>query len=343
MMLFILLPQEVILQVFQCLEPAESRSLIDLLKTDLPNSNAQRAINLLYARLYLGHTVLGAGGKAPRGYNVSITPSQVLELARDSNFLANVPKELDMTFVRDVRDYINFQQNLADLREILKSDWAPKYLSKVQLLSLKINGRSITTENPTLMPALVLSTLIELTRHSSANFRSIRLKSADIGDLLPHKWGKVLGGFVLVQELSLEDNKLRLELVVGHESLLERYFDWPPQLRVLSLSRNYLQHFRVGAFNKLPQTLEVLDLSQNLLECIGLPYDQTFTLVDKLPKLRILNLSLNSHLVLVDPNLFVGANELEVSIEGCNVCDGHLEMLVQSANRNGVRLVTDLA
>lgn len=341
-MLFMLLPQEVILQVLEFLEPSESCSLIVLLKRYLPNSNAQKAISLLYTRLYLGHTILGAGGQAPKHHSVSVTPDQFLELAKDAQVLVNIPKDLQMVFVRDARDYINFQQNLAALREILQAEWAPKFFSKVQTLTVNIDGRSITTENPTLMPALVLGTLVDLTRHSSANFHSIKLNSTDIGDLLPHKWGKVFEAFTSLQELSLEDNKLRLELVVGHEPLLERYFRWLPQLRVLSLSKNLLHHFRLAAVRNLPKSLEVLDLSYNLLECLGRPYDEGFTIGVELPCLKVLSLAQNRHLVLVDVDIFEGLSELEVDIRGCNVRDGEFEALVESARRNGVLLRTDL-
>lgn len=338
-MLFTLLPQEVVLQVLECLEPSESKSLIILLKSYLPNANAQRAINLLYARLYLGLTFLGAGRQAPKQHSVSVTPSEYLELCSDSQVLANIPNHLKMVFVRDARDYINFQQNLADLRDILLSEWAVKYLSKVQILTLEIDGQCITTETPTLMPALVLSTLVELTRHSSANFQSISLNSTDIGDLLPHKWGKVFGAFTGLQELSLEDNKLRLDLLVGHEPLMEKYFKWPPHLRVLSLSKNLLCHFRANAVRKLPETLEVLDLSYNLLECVGGPYDESFKLAAELPRLKVLNLAHNRHLFVVDVNIFEGVEEVEVDVRGCNVSDGQLEALLHT---NGIRLRADM-
>lgn len=343
-MLFNLLPPEVALHVLKQLHYTDAQTLVTKLKHFLPDRNAEKAIKLLYARLYLGHTLITVSEENPKNFDVCIRPEMFLSLGQDPYFLANVPTKLDMVFIRNVRDYTNFQQHLADFREILESEWALKYLAKIHALTFELNGRSVTTENPTLMLALVLNTLIKLTNLGKANLDTVNVSSTDIGELFPHKWGKVLGEFTNVKVLSLADNLMRLELIVGNEPLFEKHFDWPPQLRELSLARNFIKNFTLSMVKKLPKTLQVLDLSSNVLECVGLPYNESFSLAEELPNLRMLSLYGNRHLVLVDPNLLVKAVDgLEVNIQGCNVIEAALDTFLEAAKSNNVRVVSDRA
>lgn len=340
--MFDVLPPEVAMHVFQQLSLQDAQTLLAQLKRDVSNENARKLIKLLYCRLYLGHTVLAMSDEIPDNASVVLSPEVFLELGKDPEFLANVPKKLDIVFVRNVRDYTNFQQHLAEFREILESKWVSKYLANVQLISFTLNGRSVTTENPTLMLALVLSTLVKLTNVADKKINTLSVSSTDIGELFPQKWGKVLSGFAHVKSLSLADNLIRLELVAGNEPLLERHFEWPPNLRELSLAHNLIRNFTVTTVKKLPPTLEMLNLSNNLLECIGAPYHESFPLVKYLPKLRILNLNGNMYLVLVDPNLLIGAlDALAINIQGCNVSGAALDSFLERGKTTGVKIVSD--
>lgn len=343
-MIFSLLPQELALNIFKQLDPSDAQALISKLKQFLPNINAHKAIELLYVRLYLGRTVISVSEEQPKSYDVCLSPQEFLALGNDPEFLSNIPKRLDMVFVRNVRDYTHFQHRLAEFRQILETGWALKYLANVQKLTFELNGRSVTTENPTLMLALVLNTLITLTNLGKDNLASIAVSSTDIGELFPHKWGKVLGNFTQVETLSLDDNLMRLELIAGNEPVLERHFHWPPQLRQLSLARNFIKLFTVNMVKKLPKTLESLDLSSNIIESIGLPYHERFSLSEELPLLKLFSLHDNRYLVLVDPGLLDGeetSGQITVDIRGCNLHEEAFGCFLESAVRNAVNLLSD--
>lgn len=262
-----------------------------------------------------------------------------MSLGEDPEFLVNIPRQLDMVFVRNIRDYTKFQNSLAEFRQVLETEWALKYLAKVQNLTFKLDGRSITTENPTLMLALVLNTLITLTNLGKDNLHSISVSSTDIGELFPQKWGKMLGGFTQVKTLSLADNLMRLELLAGNEPVLEKHFSWPPQLRELSLARNYIKRLTLDLVKKLPKTLQLLDMSANIIDTIGSPYSELFSLVEHLPNLKFFNLRDNRYLVTVDLQILEKAQGLVVDVRGCNIHEEAMSCLILAAQRNNVKLV----
>lgn len=339
-MLFCLLPQELILHIFKQLLPKDTQSLIQTLSSSLPHRNASRITKLLYVRLYLGHTVISVSDEPPKEFDVCLSPEEFMDLGEDPEFLVNIPRQLDMVFVRNIRDYTKFQNSLAEFRQVLETEWALKYLAQVQKLTFKLDGRSITTENPTLMLALVLNTLITLTNLGKDNLHSISVSSTDIGELFPQKWGKMLGGFTQVKTLSLADNLMRLELLAGNEPVLEKHFSWPPQLRELSLARNYIKRFTLDLVTNFPKTLQLLDMSANIIDTIGSPYSEPFSLVEILPNLKFFSLRENRYLVTVDLQILEKAEGLVVDVRGSNIHEEAMSCLSLAAQKNNVKLVT---
>lgn len=340
-MLFCLLPQELVLKVFQHLDSDEARLLAQKLKKFSKNENAARAISLLYIRLYLGCTVV-IGRKPTLEYDAVILPEDLVKLTYDDQFLSIIPKLFDISFTWGY-NLAQFHRELKSFLNALKSRRFLKYLDKLPEIHFEIHGLTVISENATLVHVAVLDTLIKLTTLDKIQLKSIDITFTDIGDVMPDKWAHIFGRFTKATHLNLMDNNLRLEYTSEYHALLEQHFRWPPNLRYLTLSHNYIKTFTAEFARKLPSTVEHIELGYCLIETIGLPYHESFSVVKILPNLRYLVLDGNKHLVYVDPNLLAGAEHFfELLITGCNIAEQLLDLLCRSARENNVRLACDL-
>lgn len=329
------LPQEIALQVFQKLLPDEAQTLLVRLK----GAEGSQPVRLLHARLFLAHLVLYTS-ELPPHYDFAATPEVFLALANEPGFVGNPPKRLDIVLIRRARDYTIFQKNLEAVGEILEAPWAQKYFAAIPHLTFCIDGRAVMVESPTLLLVQVLNTLVKLAAHSKTNLRMLTITATDIGEVFPQKWGRVLGGFSAVEELTLVDNLLRLNLPgVEDERVLERHFTWPPQLTKLLLARNLLTNFTLATIKRLPSLLVTLDLSLNSIRCMGAPYDTPFRIVEHLPNLRLLDLSSNAYLTLFDAGILCGAKRLQVVLLGCNIEELCMAQIKAVAVREGLVVV----
>ena len=315
--MFLNLPPEVALEVFQKLLPPEAQQMLETLEQFSPDSNAARYSNLLYSRLHSGHVVISVSEVTPPLYDVRLTPEQFAQSVKDPRFLAQCPRMLDIIFVRNLRDYVKFQDSLSLLREILAQTTVREFLGRIPRISFQLNGRSTTIYAPTLLLALVLSTILMLI--NVPNVETLKVNSTDIGLYFPDRWGAVFTQFLLLKVLALLDNLLQLP------PLLDRRFLWPPNLRVLSLNKNMLSSFTLDLAAQLPNSLVELDLSGNELTSMGEAPQESFSLAEQIPNLRKLNLSFNPYLVRLNHRLLEGAgqmeNPLEILLEGCNITD----------------------
>lgn len=339
------LPQEVALNVLQNLLRSDATNLLQNLQKCKDDANAQAVMQLLYFRLYSGYLEITYGDDANEYCDFSASPGEFFAKSTDSVFLGTVPRTLDMIFVREVRDYTKFQNQLGIFTEVLDSPWAAAYFARIPQISFMLDGRSNSIESPTLTLAQILNTLIKLTTLGKANLAIIDISTTNIGDHFPSKWGMVFGDFAFVTVLVLRGNSIELELYtsMGRIRVLEECFRWPPQLKWLSLAGNMIRQFTVEVVRQLPKSLEVLNISDNILGCIGAPVHSPFSLLPHLPKLTKFDLSGNLHLSQIDRGIFEGGSkvpgQLCVIVYGCGLLDLELERLKTAAKMEKVMLV----
>lgn len=339
---FLDLPQELILRVFQNLSLSDSRTLIQRLHT-YNDPKAHKVIKLLWITCCSDKVIISfPNTETPLNEPFEFVSSvDVYDTIKAHVQYGVVPKHLQLFFSRNPRDYTRFQNHLLEVWELLDSNTVVKYLHAVQELDFELRGNLITTESPTLLVSLILNTFVKLTSLKHANWKTIRILLTDLGDYFPQKWGRVFEEFRLTQELVLDDNLIRLLHPLESYSLLEGYFKWPSQLRVLSLRRNLISNFSATAIKLLPNTLEVLDLENNVLEQFGT--QGTLKLTDELPHLRLLNLSNNRGLVKFEPTLLIDWHQLTtgltVKIENCNIYAPILASITRIAKEEGIVLM----
>lgn len=139
--------------------------------------------------------------------------------------------------------------------------------------------------------------------------------------------------------MDLSDNLIRLEL--HHEPDLNDIlatFEWPPNLVYLNLNKNFISHVSREFLERLPESLEVLILSNNWVGALGLPVPGlglglalarlplalTLALAQAPlvlgPNLKVLELSYNTALTYINPLVFARVGKgFRLGLRGCNV------------------------
>lgn len=253
-------------------------------------------------------------------------------------FRSTRPKHIEFVFIRQPNDYRQFVTDLNSFTQMIEAKDSP-YLNQVLQYGLYINGNCVAIEPTTSFLVSILKVLIAISSQLSHKFTRISIKSTDIGQYYIGQWCQLFSRFTTTQYLDLSDNLIRLEL--HHEPDLNDIlatFEWPPNLVYLNLNKNFISHVSREFLERLPESLEVLILSNNWVGALGLPVPGlglglalarlplalTLALAQAPlvlgPNLKVLELSYNTALTYINPLVFgqVGKG-FRLGLRGCNV------------------------
>lgn len=369
------LPHEIIVEIFFMLTPLETQSLISKLHQILDNlppnldtaaNNVKLLIRFAFQRLYSGKLLVTSDYCCKKG--LETVPDAVLSLRNfEEKFLESKENEIENTlfketrpqilkfrFIRDVNDYSNFVDDLYSLNSIFDNlndrNEITKYIGVACQLELYIDGYTIGVESPTAILIAVLKTLISLANPDTAlknslssKFKSITIKSTDIGDYYVSRWSQLLGCFTNVTYLNLSDNIIKLDSNPRNEGeldikvdLLANDFVWPPALKELNLDNNLLTYISKKFMLKLPSnTLEKLLICSNKFTTLGQTDFESFNFTEVLPQLTSLKLNYNNTLMLVNERMFdkisLTGKFRSLELRGCNI-DEHNMLLLKAVS-----------
>lgn len=369
------LPHEIIVEIFCMLTPLETQSLLNKLHQILDNlppnldtaaNNVKLLIRFAFQRLYSGKLLVTSDYSCKKGLETE--SDAVLSLRNfEDKFLESKGNEIENTlfketrpqilkfrFTRDVNDYSNFVDDLYSLNAIFDNlndrNEITKYFGVACQLELYIDGYTIGVESPTAILVAVLKTLISLANPDtvlknslSSKFKSITIKSTDIGDYYVSRWSQLLGCFTNVTYLNLSDNIIKLDSNPRNEGeldikidLLANDFVWPPALKELNLDNNLLTYISKKFVLKLPSnTLEKLLVCSNKLTTLGQTDFEFFNLTEVLPQLTTLQLNCNNTLMLVNERMFdkisLNGKFRSLELRECNI-DEHNMLLLKAVS-----------
>lgn len=369
------LPHEIIVEIFFILSPSETQSLISKLYQILdslpPNldsaaNNVRLLISFAFQRLYSGKLLVTSDSCCKRGEEtgsdavLSLRNFEEKFLESDENEIENTlfkktrPQILTFRFIRDVNDYSNFVEDLYSLNAIFDNlsdkNEITRYIGIACQLELYIDGYTIGVESPTTILVAVLKTLISLANPDTAlknslssKFKSITIKSTDIGNYYVSRWGQLLGCFTNIVYLNLSDNIIKLDSNPRNEGelgikidLLANDFVWPPSLKELNLDSNMLTYISKKFVLRLPSnTLEKLLICSNKLTTLGQHDLEFFKFIEVLPQLTSLKLNYNNTLMLVNEHMFdkisLKGKFRILELRGCNI-DEHNMLLLKGVS-----------
>ncbi|ODV65173.1 hypothetical protein HYPBUDRAFT_114452 [Hyphopichia burtonii NRRL Y-1933] len=355
-----------------------------ILRASLGRSQIRKQIELLitfaYRRLYKGNslivsefstsefldkydTVFSFESFHDRFTNSFSKDDIILEIERKV-FMETRPQSLDFKLTRSSNDYTKFIGDLKILNQILEqlsgNNEITRYFQYIFQIGFYLDANTLSVESPTSVLTAVLKTLINLVNNKtlmkdplSNRFQKVTIKSTDIGNYYVDEngWGQLLERFGNATVLNLEDNVIGLDsnprtttLQRVHYDLLGNCFNWPPQLKHLSLNHNLITYVLTRFFNNLPKSIESLLLENNKLCSLGCNDNESFNLVKTLPNLQDLNLKNNHLLIFVNiesfKNVKVSKHKFKsLVIRGCNIEDVNLRQLKITANEEKFTLV----
>lgn len=368
------LPHELIVEILFILSPSETQSLISKLYQILENlppnlniaaNNVRLLISFAFQRLYSGKLLVTSDSCCKKGEEIGSDAVLSLRNFEDKflesreNEIENIlfkktrPQILTFRFIRDVNDYSNFVEDLYSLNAIFDNlsdrNEITKYIGIACQLELYIDGYTIGVESPTAILVAVLKTLISLANPNTAlknslssKFKSITIKSTDIGNYYVSRWGQLLGCFTNITHLNLSDNIIKLDSNPRNEGelgikidLLANDFVWPPSLKELNLDNNLLTYISKKFVLKLSRTLEKLLICSNKLTTLGQDDLQFFKFIEVLPQLNTLKLNYNNTLMLVNEHMFdkisLKGKFRTLELRGCNI-DEHNMLLLKGVS-----------
>lgn len=239
------LPDEIILEIFGQLSPAETQTLIYHLTNLLDQTsitsirlidNVKFLIKLSYIRLYKGKSLILSNepnDDTYSEYDTVLTFDKFKNKLYSDNgidqevFKETRPKLLDFKLIRNANDYINFVGDLSKLNqiidELLDGGEISNYFELVCQLGFYLDGNTISIESPTSLLTAILKTFINLVSKNidtnskgnekahflSEKFQSFTIKSTDIGNYYTSQWGQLLGRFTNLTTLNLSDNIIK--------------------------------------------------------------------------------------------------------------------------------------
>lgn len=378
------LPHEIIVEIFYNLTPVETRSLIsklnrilELLPTEFKTETDDILLlrQFAFQRLYSGKLLITSDSYVREGLDqekdtvLSLSSfedkfqSQGNDSIENALFKKTRPQVLKFRFVREANDYSNFVTDLYALSGIFNNlkdhNEVTNYIGVACQLELHIDGYTIGIESPTAILVAVLKTLISLANpHTvlknslSSKFKSITIKSTDIGNYYVSRWSRLLGNFTNVTHLNLADNIIRLDSNSRNEGELDIKIDflandfvWPPALRELILDSNLLTYISKDFWLNLPSdTLEVVLLSSNKIVTLGQSNSEFVNLSKVLPNLTTLKLNYNNHLIFLNQHMFENTGARGkfklLELKGCNIDENNIQLLKNMATKERFRLLS---
>lgn len=257
---------------------------------------------------------------------------------------------VEFVFIRQPNDYRQFVRDLNDFSRMIETKETNlfKYLNSVLQFGLYINGNCVAIEPTTSFLVSILKLLIAISSEEIFNtkFTRITIKSTDIGHYYITQWCKLFSRFTNTEYLDLSDNLIKLDenayefTPSAEQDLLGTNFEFPPNLKYLNLNANFIGYVSRKFIENLPESLEVLILSNNWLTTLGHHQEETFELLQLLPNLKVLSLSYNNRLVYINPEMFQTPESSSppsfktLSVKGCNITSDNLTTLGAVAKRN---------
>lgn len=264
-------------------------------------------------------------------FNIGDEPSGQASTAFGDEILrTSRPRRLDFRFIREPTDYVTFVKDLTTFSNILDSNnkVLNNYLQSVCQADVYINGKAIVVEPTTSFLTSVLKVLISLSNTNPTShmfcekLTQLTISSTDIGQYFLKQWGTLFSRFKNVNMLDLSDNLIGQVSGIDNEhvdDILGTHFQWPPQLEVLVLDRNFINRLSAQFINNLPSTIRSIYLNDNALRTVGIDDGDMFH-ISQLPNLQDLNMRNNNQLVAINGEIFNESDNFKfLRLQRCNI------------------------
>ena len=271
----LVLPNELILKVFQYLTPVETNQLI--LQLGTIRSKNHPIIRLLYHRLFSGKVMLiNDEPNETFDPDLQLTLSSFQEKFSDQKinyenllFQQIRPNKLEFNFTRQHGDYMRFICNLNQFHEILYDPNIQGYFDKIFQADIYVDANLVLIENPDNLTAVIIKIILDMSRHEEFihKVKHLTVKASDIGNMCVPQWSYLLVSFTSLISLNLLQNLLRS----NYEGFLDVWGvhkKFPNNLKILNLDSNMLTYISRSFLMNLPDTLEELFMNQNDIEII---------------------------------------------------------------------------
>lgn len=372
------LPAEIISLILQFFSPDETRIFIrsiNILRKELSpilrtSLNLGCLLELALLRLYGGRIRLTSQVKKDEDdYNsTQITVQEFIDKfkkgdsdAQEYEYFARFsPHTISIEFVREVRDYKQFLDDIGLLNQVFeslrRSDVVSNCFESAGEVELYINGNAVSIESPSAIWIAIMRTLINLTTSKfisgnffSGKFTKVSIVSTDLGNYYVSRWSKLLSFFSNLTYLNLSDNMLKLD--IDGENFGDSFmkvdifaddFIWPSKLKTLILDHNLISYISKNFVEKLPSnSLEELLIGSNRLITVGVSTFEEFSLAENLPKLKKLNLRGNNGLISIGTKLFEKDTHIfeYLDVSKCNLDRFTLSFLKMTSSSQDFKLL----
>lgn len=306
------LPSEVSLLIFKYILVADAVVLLRILQNE-SWPQAAPLLSLMYQRLFgegisVINTIRPVGAPHKKGSTLfDIKALPVVLRGSDPSHVAfrNIKSQfVEFNFVRDsqdneqyFRDLVLFNALLEEYKHVSRSN-AVDFFDNAPPITFYLDGLLAPPVNPRYLSFNVLAIIINLAAKEKVaqNIVSFTIIRTDLGHLFVDKWGKLLKGFTNISNINLSNNRISLDAL--------RELEWPPKMKLLILDGNQISQFPIDIVEKLPKSLEVLQLMGTELTEVGKSMPSTFKIAEKLPNLKCLKLSYCPRLNHVEPDMF---------------------------------------
>ncbi|EGW34414.1 leucine rich repeat protein [Spathaspora passalidarum NRRL Y-27907] len=338
----ILLPDEIIVNIFKYLSSKETIKLIKKLEWD-PRFTA--IVDLLYQRLYHGRLLIineDPKQKFESDYELTVDSFEDMFTStthEHSLFRTIRPNYVEFKFSRNASDYRTFINTLYKFHTLLTrgSLEVQDYFENLILqVNFYIDANLVLIENPNTLTTIIIKILLELSDniHLVSKIKEFTIKCTDIGAFYQSKWSNYLSRFTSLEYLDLSQNLLQ------SSNYQEQEFDiwgkekkFPDGLKELKLDFNMFTEITKEFITKLPNSLQSLSLNYNTIEMI-----EPCSIGVLLPNLKCLDLNYNN-LTALEPSIFKDcARGFDLRLKASHLDDTTVDQLKILAKKNGYKV-----
>ncbi|RLV90917.1 hypothetical protein JA1_004212 [Spathaspora sp. JA1] len=339
----VILPDEIIINIFRYLSSSETIILIRKLEWD---ARFATLVDLLYQRLYHGRLlIVNEDPKQKFDSDCELTVDSFEDMFASithehSLFRATRPSYVEFKFSRSASDYRNFINTLYKFHNLLtqgNQEIQDYFENLILQLNLYIDANLVLVENPNTLTTIIIKILLQLSdnAHLVTKIKEMTIKCTDIGGFYQSKWSMFLKKFTSLKYLDLSQNLLQSSNYQDQEFDIwgiEKKF--PDGLKELRLDFNMFTEITKDFLTNLPDSLEYLSMNYNSIEII-----ESCSIGSLLPNLKYLNLNYNN-LQALDPKIFEDCcSGFKLQLKASHLDDITINQLKLIAEKNKYKVI----